>query len=260
MTRERNTQLKHRARNLCVLLAVLVSLGATNAVAQNAVDAEVPAEQRAAESAIVQKETVVREGVTGSNANVIDGMIDGDIPSAVSGSIIPKVLSAAERQQAGANQGQFALPTLSAASTALRVGQGDGYRYPETFVQQFGQFTEPLPESGADRSADWHWTWCYWAAPNTFSNPRYFEDRMLERHGQECRYCLQPLASGARFFATVPMLPYLWTVSNPCDCEYTLGHYPAGQCVPIMMQRPPYETRAAVVEAGAAAALIIGFP
>ena len=250
---------EHRAQNLSVLLAVFVSIGSVNAFAQNPMPTESAAEQPAAGSQIKQK-TANEEAATGSNAKVVDGMIDGDIPSAVSDSIIPKVLSASEQSKLGMTQARFALPALAAASTALPDGKGDGDRYPETFVQQFGEFAEPLPESGADRSADWDWSWCYWSAANTFSNPRYFEDRMLERHGQECIACLQPLASGARFFGTVPMLPYLWTISNPCESEYSLGYFPAGQCVPIMMQRPPYENRAAVVEAGAAAALIIGFP
>lgn len=187
-------------------------------------------------------------------------MIDGDANAAVPVSIIPKVLTDAEREKLGMTQSRFQLPALAAASTALPDGQGDGDRHPETFVQQFGQFSEPLPETGTQRSTDWHWSLSQWAAANTFSNPRYFEDRMLERHGQQQYGCLQPLASGARFFGTVPMLPYLWTVSDPCDCEYTLGYFHAGECVPIMMQRPPYENRAVIVETGAAAAVIIGFP
>ena len=65
---------------------------------------------------------------------------------------------------------------------------------------------------------------------------------------------------GSEILWAVPMLPYLWAVSNPCEREYSLGYYPAGQRAPIMLQRPPYENRAAVVEAGAAAGLIIGFP
>ncbi len=252
---------KYPVQNLFVLLAAVFSVGSANsgsayAVAQTAVGIE---EQKADAAQVEQKNGIV-DSVLGSNANLIDGMIDGDVPAAVSDSIIPRVVSASERQKLGMTQGRFALPALSAASTALSDGKADGNRHPETFVQQFGEFTEPLPESGKERNEDWRWSLCYWSAANTFSNPRYFEDRMLERHGQECVACLQPLASGARFFGTVPMLPYLWTISIPWDREYSLGHYPAGEAVPIMMQRPPYENGAAVVEAGAAAALIIGIP
>lgn len=259
MTMERDALSEHLVRNLCVLLAALVSFGSANLSAQNPKATEPAVEQKAVETQRQQKGAAA-ETVAGSNANLIDGMIEGDIPAVVSDSIIPKVLSASERMKLGMTQTRFALPLLAAASTALPDGQGDGARHPETFVQQFGEFTEPLPESGTDRSADWEWSWCRWSAANTFSNPRYFEDRMLERHGQECVAGLQPLVSGARFFGAVPMLPYLWTISDPCEVEYTLGHYPAGQYVPIMMQRPPYENRAVVAEAGAAAGVIIGFP
>ena len=220
-------------------------------------------------SKVAKPENTKPDSVSGSIATgtpndatqrAIKGMIDGDANAAVPVSIIPQVLTDAEREKLGMTQSRFQLPALAAASTALPDGQGDGDRYPETFVQQFGQFSEALPETGTQRSTDWHWSLSQWAAANTFSNPRYFEDRMLERHGQQQFGCLQPLASGARFFGTVPMLPYLWTVSDPCDCEYTLGYFHAGECVPIMMQRPPYENRAVIVETGAAAAVIIGLP
>ena len=220
-------------------------------------------------SKVTKPENTKPDSVSGSIATgtpndatqrALKGMIDGDVNAAVPVSIIPQVLTDAEREKLGMTQSRFQLPALAAASTALPDGQDDGDRYPETFVQQFGQFSEALPETGTQRSTDWHWSLSQWAAANTFSNPRYFEDRMLERHGQQQFGCLQPLASGARFFGTVPMLPYLWTVSDPCDCEYTLGYFHAGECVPIMMQRPPYENRAVIVETGAAAAVIIGLP
>ena len=83
---------------------------------------------------------------------------------------------------------------------------------------------------------------------------------MLERHGHERCGHLQPLASGARFFATVPMLPYLMTVREPCDCEYTLGYYRPGSSVPAMLQRPPYERHALIIESAAVAGAIIAFP
>lgn len=260
---ERGARSRHPVQNLCVLLASLVSIGSANIGSAKA-DAQtvVPQQAQKADETGAEQNQNYANGQTAveSNVDLIAGMIDGDVPPAVSDSIIPKVLSASERRKLGMTQGRFALPALSAASTALSDGKTGGARHPETFVQQFGQFTEPLPESGADRSEDWRWSWCYWSAANTFSNPRYFEDRMLERHGQECIACLQPLASGARFFGTVPMLPYLWTISNPCVREYSLGHYPAGQRVPIMLQRPPYVNSASVVETGVAAALIIGIP
>ena len=154
--------------------------------------------------------------------------------------------------------GRFQLPPLMAATTETKnIGNG---RLPDGFREDDSTPLEPLPESGAERGFDNVWTAREWAAPNTFANPRYFEDRMLERHGHQRWGHLQPLASGARFFATVPMLPYLMTVKPPCEAEYSLGHFRAGSRAPAMLQRPPYERRAALVEGAAIAGGIIALP
>jgi hypothetical protein len=154
--------------------------------------------------------------------------------------------------------GHFKLPPMAAPDISLQqVGNGrvpDGFRGGESPPEM------RLPEEPRQRGQAWDLSICSWTAPNTYSRPRYFEDRMLERHGHERWGHLQPLAAGARFFATVPMLPYLMTVRNPCDCEYTLGYYRSGSCAPIMMQRPPLDTAAVIVESAAIAGVIVGFP
>ncbi len=158
--------------------------------------------------------------------------------------------------------GRIILPALKAVSTATdEVGSGDSVgRTPTEFRGSAQRPMQPLPEDSSGRGLNWDWTVSNWAAANTFSHPRYFEDRMLERHGHERCPRLQPFASGMRFFTTVPMLPYLMTVSNPCDYEYTLGYYRSGSCTPAFLQRPPYERRAVIVESGSVAGAIIGFP
>ena len=168
--------------------------------------------------------------------------------------------------------GGFVLPDLVAASTevevASRLDSIDQDRLPpkengqQPSKETAGRdpVTVPLPESAADRDAEWNWTIAEWAAPNTFSNPRYFEDRMLERHGHRRWGHLQPAVAGARFFATIPMLPYLMTVREPNDCEYTLGYFRPGSCTPAFLQRPPYERRALVVESAVVAGTMIAFP
>jgi hypothetical protein len=83
---------------------------------------------------------------------------------------------------------------------------------------------------------------------------------MLERHGHVRWGCFQPVASGARFFATIPMLPYLMTINEPCDCEYTLGYYRPGSCAPALVQRPPYDRRALVMEGLVVGGVVIGLP
>jgi len=155
--------------------------------------------------------------------------------------------------------GHFRLPVMTAPSMSTAdIGNG---RVPDGFREGQQQPKKLLPESPEQRGEQsWEQTTCSWVAPNTYSRPRYFEDRMLERHGHERWGHLQPLASGARFFATVPMLPYLMTVRHPCDCEYTLGYYRTGSCAPTLMQRPPLDKAAVIVEGAAIAGVIAVFP
>jgi hypothetical protein len=135
------------------------------------------------------------------------------------------------------NGGRLVLPPLINATTDTgKIGNG---RSPESFRNSANSPTEVLPESGVGRPGNWDWTVRYWDAPNTFSHPRYFEDRMLERHGHERFPLLQPMTSGVRFFSTIPLLPYLMVVRSPSDCEYTMGYYRAGSCIPALKQRPP---------------------
>ena len=147
--------------------------------------------------------------------------------------------------------GRFHLPELKAVTINTDdVGTGklpDGFR---------GDQTTPatvLPESGAQRmlgggELPWEWQVLNWTAANTFSHPRYFEDRMLERHGHQRFRYLQPAVSGIRFFTGTVMLPYLATVNRPCDCEYTLGYYRSGSCVHTYLQRPPLERKAVAAQ------------
>ncbi|TWU43900.1 hypothetical protein Q31b_14320 [Novipirellula aureliae] len=154
--------------------------------------------------------------------------------------------------------GRFILPDLSAATTnTTDIGNG---KTPDGFRGDSPAPLEPLPESGVDRPGSWTWSMRTWAAPNTFSYPRYFEDRMLERHGHERCPHWTPLLAGARFFGTVPLLPYLATVQHPCECEYTLGYYRSGNCVPAYLQRPPYERKAVIAEAAAITAGVLIIP
>ncbi|TWT80948.1 hypothetical protein CA13_23950 [Planctomycetes bacterium CA13] len=154
--------------------------------------------------------------------------------------------------------GRFELPALAAATTnTSNVGNG---KTPDGFRADHVSPVAPLPESGIERDDQWTWTMRTWAAPNTFSNPRYFEDRMLERHGHERWGHWTPLASGVRFFGTAPLLPYLATVQHPTECEYTLGYFRTGNCAPAYLQRPPYERKAVVAEATAIAAGVLIIP
>ncbi len=79
--------------------------------------------------------------------------------------------------------------------------------------------------------------------------PLYFEDAMLERHGHVRFGCFQSLAAGAKFFGTLPLIPYLSTLKPKHECQYALGHYRAGSDAPLVRDHLPWDRQAAVVEA-----------
>ncbi len=87
-----------------------------------------------------------------------------------------------------------------------------------------------------------------WKPANICHLPLYFEDAMLERHGHVRWGHAQPIVSGAKFFATMPLLPYLKTMHPPCEYRYTLGHFRPGSCAPALKDHLPWDRRAAVVE------------
>lgn len=154
--------------------------------------------------------------------------------------------------------GRIVLPSLRAVSLdTSTIGNG---RLPDDFDSSEDVAAIALPEDPFARGMVAAGAVLPWTAPNTYSHPLYFEDRMLERHGHERWGCMQPIAAGARFFTTIPMLPYLATIQEPCDIVYSKGYYRAGSSAPCVMQRPPLERRAVVVEAAAIAGGIIALP
>ncbi len=202
----------------------------------------------------------------GSGSSSLRGLIAGQSPAQleppkpvdIAGPAGRSIFGERSRRVPDVVDGRFQLPPLMAATTETKdIGNG---QLPGGFREDEPTPMVPIAESAAQRGADIGWIGRHWAAPNTFANPRYFEDRMLERHGHERWGHLQPLAAGARFFATIPALPYLMTVKPLFDTEYSLGHYRAGSRAPALMQRPPYERRAAVAEGAAIAGGILVFP
>lgn len=88
-----------------------------------------------------------------------------------------------------------------------------------------------------------------WEPTNLWSYPLYFEDFELERYGHT-RGFLQPLWSVGRFGVQLFGLPYQMTISPMCQQRYALGYYRPGACVPAKYYQVPWNTEAAVVEAG----------
>jgi hypothetical protein len=154
--------------------------------------------------------------------------------------------------------GRLTLPPIATATTSTqRIGTGS---VPKPVYDEVRQAPEPLYESVQQRNEQWNWSLYSFAAADTFSHPLYFEDVMLERHGHERFPLLQPMISGARFFATYPMLPYLMTVRHPCNIEYKVGHFRVGDPVYPYIQRPPYVRNAAIVQGAAVAGTALILP
>lgn len=107
-------------------------------------------------------------------------------------------------------------------------------------------------------------THVHWHASLIQHHPLYFEDAMLERHGAtrtlHGHECAQSLISGAKFFATIPLLPYLRTLQPKHECVYSLGNYRPGSEVPCLRSNLPYDSRAALVESASVVAFFWAAP
>ncbi len=99
-----------------------------------------------------------------------------------------------------------------------------------------------------------------WTASGLCHKPLYFEDVQLERYGHMCGPWLQPFASGALFFATIPLLPYKMGLEAPGECIYTLGYYRPGDCAPYMIDPIPLSVRGAFFEGCAVVGFAYAFP
>jgi hypothetical protein len=100
----------------------------------------------------------------------------------------------------------------------------------------------------------------FWDATCMAHRPLYFEEINLERYGYGCYECLQPFASAAHFFGTVPALPYCMAVNCPGECQYTLGHFRPGSCPPWRCHRPSAKAIGGLSEAGVLTGLIFLIP
>lgn len=116
----------------------------------------------------------------------------------------------------------------------------------------------PLP-GGRDRALEG--LTYRWQAANICHLPLYFEEPMLERHGQQC--CptwIQPAVSGSKFLSNLILYPYKATLQPACESRYTLGHFRPGSGAPCLRDTLPWSADAALVQAGAATAVFVGLP
>ena len=97
-----------------------------------------------------------------------------------------------------------------------------------------------------------------WVPGGFCRQPLYWEDPMLERHGHQSHPILQPVCSGAKFYGTFLVLPYLATLRDPLSDVHTLGSYSPGSPAPALRFRPHYDAKAIrnqVIMSGAATAI-----
>ncbi len=97
-----------------------------------------------------------------------------------------------------------------------------------------------------------------WVPGGFCHQPLYWENPMLERHGHQTHPMLQPAISGARFYGTFLVLPYLATLRDPLADVHTLGAYRPGSPAPALRYRAHYDSRALrnqIIMSGAATAI-----
>jgi hypothetical protein len=131
--------------------------------------------------------------------------------------------------------------------------------FPNDFATQCWQPVNEAAGSLAGYRA-WGTTSFAWDATSLCYRPLYFEEANLERYGYGCCETLQPAASAAHFFGTLPLLPYCMAVDCPGECIYTLGHYRPGSCNPKRYMWPPFSPRAVLAEGGVWTALVFIIP
>jgi hypothetical protein len=115
-----------------------------------------------------------------------------------------------------------------------------------------GELPRDCPWGGDNfQSRAWSQVTFAWTASGLCNHPLYFEEVQVERYGHTLGPWMQPFASGAHFFLTLPILPYKMGLELPNECMYSLGYYRPGDCAPYLIDPLPLSIRAGVFEAGA---------
>ena len=126
----------------------------------------------------------------------------------------------------------------------------DGWEVPNT-CRFVGETFEPR---------QWVESTYTWTASALCHKPLYFEEEQLERYGHSAGPYVQPIVSGAHFFATIPLLPYKMGINPPDECQYALGYYRPGNCAPYLVSPFPLSVRGGLIQAGVATGLVFLIP
>lgn len=137
---------------------------------------------------------------------------------------------------------EYQVKPLSSVQASMKLGSG--LLPPDCSRQLFQDKRMGEPKFATIRTVHWRPT-------NFFHQPLYFDDQPLERYGQSICPTLQPIISGAKFFGTLPILPYKMGLNPYCECVSTLGYYRPGSCAPCVRQTLPWEHDAALMQTAA---------
>ncbi|MEM9704379.1 MAG: hypothetical protein AAF907_18200, partial [Planctomycetota bacterium] len=99
-----------------------------------------------------------------------------------------------------------------------------------------------------------------WVASNLHSNPLYFEDYVLERHGHTYGDIAQPFVSAGLFSLQLIGLPYQMGLDGPLTPTYAAGAVRPGDPVPKRTPQIPLNAKAAAYQAGAVAGFGLVLP
>ena len=177
----------------------------------------------------------------------------------------PKRLPLGEKTAAGEQKSKFPsfMPAqLTISQINIRVKPNvsdDSASMPTDYAKLVQADLPPVNAARADEMAvSWHATMQRHAGTVPYQ-PLYFEEVNLERYGRSCGP-LQPAASIARFFATVPTLPYAMTVHHPHQVNCWTWPYQAGWGAPRVRELSPFNPKAGLVEAGIVTGMVALIP
>ncbi|MEZ6127972.1 MAG: hypothetical protein R3C59_04775 [Planctomycetaceae bacterium] len=105
----------------------------------------------------------------------------------------------------------------------------------------------------------WPQTTYMWKAAAVSHRPLYFQDDNLERYGHH-HGIFEPAISAAKFFGRVPLIPYM-VGATPCDeCQYALGYYRPGDCVPLHQTHPKQSVLGVAYQVAAVTGAVLVIP
>lgn len=194
------------------------------------------------------------QGTVGTAQGTVQGTVQGTAQPFTTLAVITEV------QVDGGSLAPLAAQSLSAPIGAANISvDGIGTKIlPEDHAAKRGTSLLPLP--GGEERAIGHLTY-HWQSANICHWPLYFEEPMLERHGQQvCPAVLQPAVSGTKFLSNLLLYPYKATLQPALESRYTLGHFRPGSAAPRLRDTLPWSPRAAAVQGAAVTGVVVGLP